>query len=238
MFTASPTLDCSSKDDSLTEPKQISIDISSTSSASYSKLPNASQAFTDHTQYIKDINGSNCESFIKKIIGNEIDGKKILKDENLWNEDIFTTTCISVAKKFEFFDNLRESYQSLKQLKRETEFSKTLTDVEDIQTSISVQFKSIVSVQTNASLGISVLSRREKILDLTKSLILLQAKLSDKDTLNSFSRRIKQMKQTKTFSKLDPSSTHISISCKNTCSLTFFLCIFLSMDDNNPRKVN
>ena len=101
----------------------------------------------------------------------------------------------------------------------------------------------LISWKTEASIGINELvkslnEKREKILDVLKSLVCLQAKVTSKELLNSLRRRIKQMALTKSFAV--NAQTTVNISCNNNCSLSWESAIetLIEIENSNTSRWN
>ena len=79
----------------------------------------------------------------------------IFEDEAIWSEDIFKTTCESVAKDWSIFNKPGGQYKDSSTLRRKSNLSKTLSEIDSIENALSEQLSSVVMIFTKSSLGIS-----------------------------------------------------------------------------------
>lgn len=146
-----------------------------------------------------------------------------MKDEAVWKEDIFRTTCESIAKSWAVFNQLRSQYQSMVINERTgSKISKWFAEVAKNETALKEQFEAISAIKTSPAVGITELvqsaaEKQKLILNSVKTLLTLQGKITTKDFLNSLRRRISQMMETKTF--LNASKTEVTITCLNNSTL-------------------
>ena len=145
--------------------------------------------------------------------------------------------------KWDIFNNLHEQYAKYSSLQRNSNLAKTLLDVKPVEDNIAEQIKGLISWKTEATIGINELvkslnEKREKILDVLKSLVCLQAKVTSKELLNSLRRRIKQMALTKSFAV--NAQTTVNISCNNNCSLSWESAIetLIEIENSNTSRWN
>ena len=168
--------------------------------------------------------------------------QQVPRDAVVWNEEIFATTCESVAKSWCTFDHLHKQYSSMSVKKRESQLTKWLAGVEEIENSLNLQFISITSIATEPTVGISNLVRNlnlknEVVLPSVSSLLELQLKVSNKDLLNSLRRHIMQLKGTISYSRNFPKSS-VSLSCFNSNSLTCYCALETLIEIENGNSAN
>ena len=125
----------------------------------------------------------------------------IFENEAIWSEDIFRTMCESVGKDWSIFNNLRGQYENYSTLRRKSNLSKTLSEIASTENALSEQLISVAMSFTNSSPGINDLvknltEKKYQNLNIVKTLLQLQNKVTTKETLNSLRRQLKQMMAT------------------------------------------
>ena len=95
----------------------------------------------------------------------------------------------------DYIVDLRGQYKDYSTLKRKSNLSKILSDIASIENALSEQLNSVARVVIKSSIGINKLvknstEKKSQILNVVKTLLQLQSKVTAKETLNSLRRRL------------------------------------------------
>ena len=160
----------------------------------------------------------------------------IFEDETVWSDDIFKTTSESVAKDWSIFNYLRGQYKDYLTLKRKSNLSKTLSQIGSIEDVLSEELNSVAMIVTKSSIGINELvknltEKKSQILNVAKTLLQLQNKVTSKENLNSLRRQLKQMVATQNYT--GTAKDRITVLCSNDCSLSWYSVLELLVEMEN-----
>ena len=163
---------------------------------------------------------------------------KFLTDNSIWNEDVLSSTCKSVADVWGVFNDLRSKYEASSVRSRESSLSKKLEQIAEFECDLKSQITDILAIDTSSTLGIDCLVRnanmkKEAVLNITRSLLTLQSKVTENELLYSLRRRLRQIMGTKKY--LPAPKESVKLICRNDCSLTwsFALDILTEIENGN-----
>ena len=103
---------------------------------------------------------------------------------------------LSPWRKIGVYLTIFEDNTKIIQPEKKSNLSKTLSDIASIENALSEQLSSVAMIVTKSSIGINELvknltDKKSQILNVVKTLLQLQNKVTAKETLNSLRRRLK-----------------------------------------------
>ena len=210
--------------------------IDSYSHADVIKYPNSSIILLDNDNFRNEVDKKLVNNFISSVIQDQPLAAKFINDESILKEDVFTTTCTSVANEWGVFNELRQRYENTSARSRQSDFAKKLKGVVEIECDLKSKIMNIMDINTAGAIGLDCLIRnanikKEALLNLTRSLLSLKLEVTNKELLYSLRRRVRQIMETKKY--LPTKNELVKLVCRNDCTLTWGAALDLLTEFEN-----
>ena len=154
-----------------TTPLTQSSSISSTSSlpcsppstsptSSIGKQPNTNSVFLDRIEHKKNLNDSKIRKFLLDVLGEKLYGK-VQNDANLFDEEMHTSTLLSVADSWVVYEGLVEKYtvNITSTRNKETNLSSSITSIKNVIEEIKTLYLEATSINLTPSIGLTLLAK-------------------------------------------------------------------------------
>ena len=168
--------------------------------------------------------------FLKDITGQAL-AEQILNDDHIWAEKLFSQTTLSIVRAWNVFFPLKQEYDANKMFLKTSKLFLSLKKIDDIIMSLKGHFEEIPQVKTASRIVITQLERnlqdkKEKMLEIVKTMIELSSLLSDKNLLRSLRRCVSQQKQVATDKLHRKQSAMAKLFCMNSSALSWEMQYF------------
>ena len=208
-------------EDLITKPKSGA----SSSKSATSTTPDASSAFLERESLITAQENELCNVFLKDITGQAL-AEQILNDDHVWAEKLFSETTLSTARAWNVFFPLKQEYDANRMFLKTSKLFLSLKKIDEIIKSINGHFEEVLQIKTTSRIGITQLARnlqdkKEKMLEIVKTMIELSSLLSDRNLLRSLRRRVNQQKQVTTDKLHRKQSEMAKLFCMNSSALSW-----------------
>ena len=204
-------------EDLITKPKSGA----SSSKSETSTTPDASSAFLERESFITAQENELCNVFLKDITGQAL-AEQILNDDHMWAEKLFSETTLSTARAWNVFFPLKQEYDANRMFLKSSKLFLSLQKIDEIIKSINGHFEEVLQIKTTSRIGITQLARnlqdkKEKMLEIIKTMIELSSLLSDRN----LRRRVNQQKQVATDKLHRKQSEMVKLFCMNSSALSW-----------------
>ena len=194
----------------------------STSTHKYVETANASTGRKDKDSYSRSHQYSFIDIFLASLDEN---CRQLLDDPSIQLQDskIVMEALMSVSKVYNEVHPLLVSYEEGKQRGKETELSKTLSEIKNKRNELKVQILEALSVKIDPVLGLSILKanaeRKELLLkEIAINCLSFKSMINDKGVKRSLQRRVAQINK---INDVRSVSEKTILICKNNSKLTW-----------------
>ena len=151
---------------------------------------------------------------------------KIIKDEQIWKEQIFLHTTLITARKWNAYSGLLKKYEEGQSWTKQSGLSTKIRAINDTLDEVRRKFQEVSAIDVSPRMGVTLLAKNVEIkkdflMTTVKVLCQLQSLVTDRKVINGLTRRIRQQQDTlnKRFHRQDEEMPELH--CKNNSTLTW-----------------
>ena len=190
-------------------------------------FPQAAEVYKEEREvFLSKSERQLCVDFVQEILpGSE--GDKIIKDEQIWKEQIFLHTTLITARTWNVYSGLLKKYEEGQSWTKQSGLSTKIRAINDTLDEVRRKFQEVSAIDVSPRMGVTLLARNVEInkdflMTTVKVLCQLQSLVTDRKVINGLTRRISQQQDilNKRFHHRQDEEMP-ELHCKNNGTLTW-----------------